>query len=309
MTSNVTPTLPLVLGGNTFGWTSDREASFAVLDAFLEAGGTHIDTADLYAVWSDGTGGHSEKVLGEWFAARGNRDKVVLATKMGGLAPYDNQRHDSVIAALEESLTRLQTEYVDIFYSHYDDEDVSIADQATTYDSLIASGKVRHIALSNYSPERIREWFDYATANNLALPVALQPQYSLVHRKDFEESYLPLAREYGAATFPYFSLASGFLTGKYRALGDLEGRNRQGFMEGYATEEGFAVVDALVEVAESRGVEPATVALAWQLAKGVTAPIASASTPEQLPALVAAATLQLTEDEVASLDGASASFA
>lgn len=309
MTSNVTPALPLVLGGNTFGWTSDREASFAVLDAFLEAGGTHIDTADLYAVWSDGTGGHSEKVLGEWFAARGNRDKVVLATKMGGLAPYNNQRHDSVLAALEDSLTRLRTDYVDIFYSHYDDENVSIADQATTYDSLVASGKIRHIALSNYSPERIREWFEYATANNLALPVALQPQYNLVHRKEFEESYLPLAREYGAATFPYFALASGFLTGKYRTLGDLEGRNRQGFVEGYATEEGFAVVGALVEVARSRGVEPATVALAWQLAKGVTAPIASASTPEQLPALVAAATLQLTEDEVASLDDASASFA
>ena len=309
MTSNVTPALPLVLGGNTFGWTSDREASFAVLDAFLEAGGTHIDTADLYAVWSDGTGGHSEKVLGEWFAARGNRDKVVLATKMGGLAPYNNQRHDSVLAALEDSLTRLRTDYVDIFYSHYDDENVSIADQATTYDSLVASGKIRHIALSNYSSERIREWFEYATANNLALPVALQPQYNLVHRKEFEESYLPLAREYGAATFPYFALASGFLTGKYRTLGDLEGRNRQGFVEGYATEEGFAVVGALVEVARSRGVEPATVALAWQLAKGVTAPIASASTPEQLPALVAAATLQLTEDEVASLDDASASFA
>lgn len=302
--------LPLVLGGNTFGWTSDRETSFAVLDAFLEAGGTHIDTADLYAVWAgDGTGGHSEKVLGEWFTARGNRDQVVLATKMGGLAPYDNQQHDSVVAALEESLTRLQTDYIDIFYSHYDDENVSIADQATTYNSLVTSGKVRHIALSNYSAERIREWFEYATAHHLAVPVALQPQYNLLHRKDFEESYLPLAREYGAATFPYFSLASGFLTGKYRSPEDLEGRNRAGFMEGYATAEGFAVVDKLVEVAEARGVEPATVALAWQLAKGVTAPIASASTPQQLPALVAAPTLQLTEAELASLDAASQPFA
>lgn len=303
-------TLPLVLGGNTFGWTSDQEASFAVLDAFLEAGGTHIDTADLYAVWiGDGTGGHSEKVLGEWFAARGNRDKVVLATKMGGLAPYDNQQHDSVVAALEASLKRLQTDYIDIFYSHYDDENVSIADQAATYDSLVKTGKVRHIALSNYSPERMREWFEYATANDLTVPAAIQPQYNLVHRKDFEESYLPLAREFGAATFPYFSLASGFLTGKYRSAEDLEGRNRQGFVEGYATAEGFAVVDTLVEVAAARGVEPATVALAWQLAKGVTAPIASASTPEQLPALVAASTLKLSAAEVESLDAASAPFA
>lgn len=302
-------TLPLVLGGNTFGWTSDREASFAVLDAFVAAGGTLIDTADLYAVWADGTGGTSEKVLGEWFAARHNRAQVVLATKMGGLAPYDNQQHDSVVAALDASLQRLQTDYVDVFYSHYDDENVSIEDQATTYDSLVKSGKVRHIALSNYSPERMRQWFEYATANSLTVPVAIQPQYNLVHRKDFEESYLPIAREFGVATFPFFALASGFLTGKYRTADDLEGRARQGFAEGYATEDGFAVVNELVRIAQSRDVEPATVALAWQLAKGVTAPIASASTPEQLPALVAAGSLELTSAEVESLDNASQAFA
>ena len=303
-------TLPLVLGGNTFGWTSDRETSFAVLDAFVAAGGTHIDTADLYAAWAgDGTGGDSERILGEWFSARGNRDQIVLATKMGGLAPFDNQRHDTVLAALDASLERLQTDYIDIFYSHYDDENVLIADQATTYDSLVASGKVRHIALSNYSPERIREWFEYATAHDLTRPAAIQPQYNLLHRRDFEQSYLPIAREYGAATFPYFSLASGFLTGTYRSPVDLEGRTRQGFVEGYATEAGFALVDTLVEIAEARDLAPATVALAWQLAKGVTAPIASASTPEQLPALIAAGTLQLSDAEVASLDAASASFA
>lgn len=302
-------TLPLVLGGNTFGWTSDREASFAVLDAFVAAGGTLIDTADLYAVWADGTGGTSEKVLGEWFAARHNRAQVVLATKMGSLAPYDNQQHDSVVAALDASLQRLQTDYVDVFYSHYDDENVSIEDQATTYDSLVKSGKVRHIALSNYSPERMRQWFEYATANSLTVPVAIQPQYNLVHRKDFEESYLPIAREFGVATFPFFALASGFLTGKYRTADDLEGRARQGFAEGYATEDGFAVVNELVRIAQSRDVEPATVALAWQLAKGVTAPIASASTPEQLPALVAAGSLELTSAEVESLDNASQAFA
>ncbi|BAU97159.1 aldo/keto reductase [Corynebacterium suranareeae] len=302
--------VPLVLGGNTFGWTSDQETSFAVLDAFVAAGGTYIDTADLYASWAgDGTGGDSEKVLGEWFKARGNRDKVVLATKMGGLAPYNNQQHDTVVAALEESLKRLQTDYIDIYYSHYDDENVAIADQAKTYHSLVESGKVRHIALSNYSPERIREWFEYATANNLTLPAAIQPQYNLVHRSDFEKSYLPLAREYGAATFPYFALASGFLSGTYRTPADLEGRNRQGFVEGYATPEGFAVVDALVELAEKRNVEPSTVALAWQLAKGVTAPIASVSTPAQLPALLAIADVKLSDAEVAALDEASKSFA
>ncbi len=302
-------TLPLVLGGNTFGWTSDREGSFAVLDAFLEAGGTFIDTADLYAVWLNGQGGHSEKVLGEWFTARGNREQVVLATKMGGLAPYDNQQHDSVVAALDASLERLQTDYVDLFYSHYDDEDVAIADQARTYDSLVTAGKVRHIALSNYSPERLREWFEYATENGLAVPAAIQPQYNLVHRHDFEASYQPIAREFGAATLPYFALASGFLTGKYRTTEDLQGAAREGMAGGYATEDGFAVVDELVRVAEARGVEPATVALAWQHAKGVTAPIASASRPEQLDALVAAGALELTEAEVRALDAASTPFA
>ncbi|VXB38467.1 aldo/keto reductase [Citricoccus sp. K5] len=303
-------TLPLVLGGNTFGWTSDQEASFAVLDAFVEAGGTLIDTADLYAVWAgDHTGGDSEKVLGEWFAARGTRDTVVLATKMGGLAPYDNQQHDSVVAALEASLDRLQTDYIDVYYAHYDDENVSIEDQATTYDGLVASGKVRHIALSNYSPQRMRQWFEYATANGLAVPVAIQPQYNLVHRQDFESAYLPVAREFGAATFPYFALASGFLTGKYRSAADLEGRSRQNMVEGYANEDGFAVVEELVRVAESRGVEPATVALAWQLTQGVTAPIASASTPEQLPALVASGSLTLTDAELRALNTASQPFA
>ncbi|MFP7364369.1 aldo/keto reductase [Corynebacterium callunae] len=310
MADTVTPNLRLVLGGNTFGWTSDRETSFAVLDAFVAAGGTHIDTADLYASWvGDGTGGQSERILGEWFKERGNREQIVLATKMGGLAPYDNQQHDSVVAALEASLERLQTDYIDIFYSHYDDENVSIADQAVTYDSLVKSGKVRNIALSNYSPERIREWLEYATANNLTLPAAIQPQYNLVHRADFEQAYQPLAREFGVATFTYFALASGFLTGKYRSAADLEGQNRAGFVEGYATDEGFKVVDKLVEVATARDVAPATVALAWQLAKGVTAPIASASSPEQLPALVAAATLELDKDEVAALDEAAQTFA
>lgn len=303
-------TIPLVLGGNTFGWTSGRETSFAVLDAFLAAGGTFVDTADLYAVWAgDGTGGDSEKVLGEWFAARGNREQVVLATKMGGLAPYDNQQHDSVVAALDASLERLQTDYIDVFYSHYDDEGVSIEDQARTYDGLVTSGKVRHIALSNYSPERMRAWFEYATAEGLAIPAAIQPQYNLVHRKEFEQSYLPIAREFGAATFPYFALASGFLTGKYRAAADLEGAARQGFAEGYATGEGFAVVDELVRVAEARGVEPASVALAWQRAHGVTAPIASASRPDQLDALVTAGNVELTESEVRALDAASQPFA
>ncbi|AWB81377.1 alcohol dehydrogenase [Corynebacterium yudongzhengii] len=303
------PELRLVLGGNTFGWTSDRETSFAVLDDFLAAGGTHIDTADMYAAWIDEKGGHSETVLGEWFQARGNRERVVLATKVGGLKPYDNQRRESVQAALEDALRRLQTDYVDILYSHYDDENVSIAEQAKTYDELVRSGKVRAIGLSNYSPERMREFFAYATEHGLTVPAVIQTQYNLVHRRDFEQTFQLLAEEYGAATFPYFALASGFLTGKYRTPEDLEGRDRAGFVEGYATPPGFGVVDKLVEIAEQRGVEPASVPLAWQLAKGASAPIASASKPEQLPALTAAAGLSLTDVEVATLDDASSVYA
>lgn len=301
---------PLNLGGNTFGWTSDRDASFAVLDAFVAAGGNFIDSADLYSVWADGhTGGESEKVLGEWMRARGNRADVVIATKVGGLPTRPGLSKENVEAALDESLARLQTDYIDLYYAHYDDENVSIEDQVRTGHALVESGRVRHLALSNHSPERAREFFETARRLGLTQPVALQPQYNLIHRKQFEQEYAPLAAEFDVAVFPYFALASGFLTGKYRTAADFEGKAREGFASGHLTDEGLAVVDALVEIAEKRGVEPATVALAWLLAKGVTAPIASARTPEQLPALVAAVDLDLDDDDVARLDAASAPFA
>ena len=301
---------PLNLGGNTFGWTSDRAQSFAVLDAFVAAGGNFIDSADLYSVWAEGhTGGESEKVLGEWMAARGNRADVVMATKVGGLPTRPGLSKENLEAALAESLERLHTDYVDIYYAHYDDENVSIEDQARALHALVESGRVRHLALSNHSPERTREFFETARRLDLTLPVAIQPQYNLIHRSDYEQGYAPLAREFDVAVFPYFALASGFLTGKYRSEADLEGKDRESMASGYLTDEALTVVDALVEVAGTRGAEPATVALAWLLAKGVTAPIASARTPEQLPALVAAVDLGLDDDEVARLDAASAPFA
>lgn len=301
---------PLNLGGNTFGWTSDRDASFAVLDAFVAAGGNFIDTADLYSVWAEGnTGGESETVIGEWLAARGNRDAVIIATKVGGLPTRQGLSPENVEAALTESLARLQTDYVDVYYAHYDDESVSIEDQVRHAHSLVEAGTVRHIALSNFSPERMRAWFETAVRLELTLPVAIQPQYNLVHRAEYEQGYKPIADEFDVAVFPYFALASGFLTGKYRTQADLEGQAREGFASGHLTDDGLGVVDALVTIAEARATEPATVALAWLFAKGVTAPVASARVPEQLPSLLAAADLTLTEAEVASLDAASQPFA
>ncbi|MEE2060368.1 aldo/keto reductase [Rhodococcus artemisiae] len=301
---------PLNLGGNTFGWTSDRDASFAVLDAFVEAGGNFIDTADSYSMWANGnTGGESETVLGEWMAERGNRSEIVIATKVGGLPTRPGLSRENVDPALDESLKRLQTDYVDLYYAHYDDDAVSIAEQVQIAHALVGSGRVRHIALSNFTPERMREWFEVSTREGLTVPVAIQPQYNLINRKEYEQGYAPIAREFDVAVFPYFALASGFLTGKYRTAADFGGAGRKDFVSGHLTAAGLEVVDALVTIADARGIEPATVALAWLLAKGVTAPIASASRPGQLPALMAAPGVALTADEVAALDRASQPFA
>lgn len=302
--------LPLNLGGNTFGWTSDRETSFAVLDAFVAAGGSFIDTADAYAAWAEGSeGGDSETVLGEWFEARGNREEIVLATKVGAKPSRTGLSAANVEAALDESLERLRTDRIDLYYFHYDDEEVSIEEQVRIADGLVRSGRVRHLGLSNYSPERMREWFEVATREGLTVPVAIQPHYNLLARAAYEKDYAPIAREFDAAVMPYFSLASGLLTGKYRTKEDLEGRARKGMVQDQLTEDALAVVDVLTEVAATHDAEPASVAIAWLLAKGTTAPIASASTPEQLPALLAGTALELSAQDVAALDEASAPFA
>ena len=300
----------LNLGGNTFGWTSDRDVSFAVLDAYVAGGGNFIDTADLYSVWVDGhAGGESETVVGDWMAERGNREQVIVATKVGGLPTRRGLGADNVDAALDESLQRLRTDHVDLYYAHYDDEDTPIEAQVRTAHALVQSGRVRHLGLSNYRPERMREWFETADKLDLTRPVAIQPQYNLLHRRAFEQGYAEIARDFDVAVFPYYALASGVLTGKYRSADDLTGRARRGFAEKLLTDEALAVVDVVEEVARGRKAEPATVALAWLLAKGVTAPIASASRPDQLPALLAAPELTLSPAEVRALDTASNPFA
>lgn len=305
---------PLNLGGNTFGWTSDQQQSFDVLDAFVKAGGNFIDTADVYSAWAEGhSGGESEKVLGEWMKERGNRSDVIIATKAGQHPEHQGQARETVFAAIDASLERLQTEYIDLFYAHFDDESVAIEDQARTYHDIVEAGKAKHIGVSNYSPERMTRWFEYATAEGLTVPVAIQPHYNLLKRKDFEQDYAPIARKYDTAVFPYFALASGFLSGKYRSASDLQGAARKDMIDDYfseaSLESGVKVISALEEVARAHDVEITTAALAYLLAKGVTAPIASARNTEQLPALIAAASVELSESEVAELDQASADFA
>lgn len=297
---------PLNLGGNTFGWTTDQEQSFAVLDAFRDAGGNFVDTADMYSAWADGNeGGDSEKVLGAYLKARGGADDLIIATKSGALEPHTGRSRDATFAAVDASRARLGVETIDIFYYHYDDETISIEDQIATAEELIAAGKIKHLALSNYSPERLREFFE-KSADSTARPVAVQPQYNLLTRHDYETGIRPIVEEFGPAVFPYFALASGLLTGKYSSKEDLEGRARAGFAEGQATDEAFALITELRAVADELDSAPATVALAWLLAKGVTAPIASATSPDQLPELMAAPTLKLDDAHLTRLDAASA---
>lgn len=299
---------PLNLGGNPFGWTADEQATFAVLDAFIEAGGNFIDTADVYSAWAEGhTGGESEELIGRWLKKRDAYEKVVVATKGGSLEPYDGLSHDTVLRAVDASRERLGVGTIDVYYYHYDDENTPIADQVATGNELIESGRVRHLALSNYSPERAREFLEMAQGS-AAMPVALQPQYSLLHRGDVENDYGALAAEFDTALFTYFSLASGMLTGKYRESGDIAGTAREDFLSGFDNQETFAVVDVLVQVAQAHDVEPTTIALAWLLAKGVTAPIASVSRTSQLPALMASPLLELSDAEVAELDRISEPF-
>lgn len=300
---------PLVLGGNTFGWTSDERTSDQVLDAYVDAGGNLIDTADVYSAWAPGhSGGESEIVLGRWLARSGRRDKVLVATKVSQHPQYPGLSAKNVEAAADESLLRLGLDVIDLYYAHFDDKDTPLEETAAAFDHLVREGKVRAIGLSNYSSDRIREWFSIARRDGLALPVALEPQYNLVYRRSYEkDGLMQVAQEEDLCVFPYFALASGFLTGKYRTEDDLKGRQREGMVRDFFTRAGLDVVSAMDSIAKAHGVEPATVALAWLNRRPqIAAPIASARTPAQLPALLAAAKLELGDDEMSTLDEVSA---
>jgi aryl-alcohol dehydrogenase-like predicted oxidoreductase len=299
---------PLALGGNVFGWTADEAQSFAVLDAYVAAGGNFVDTADSYSAWVPGNeGGESENLIGKWLAARGNRSDIVVATKVGAHPAYMGLSSTIIKAAAEESLRRLGTDHIDLYYTHFDDETVPVEEIITALDQLVKDGKVREIAASNISPRRLRASLDFSEREGLARYVALQPHYNLVSRDTYEGELQDTAAAAGLAAVPYYALASGFLTGKYRPGSAVESARAGSAAAHLESERGRKVLAALDKVAQERDAEIATVALAWLAARPTVAvPIASARTVEQLPALVAVAGLRLTDQELADLTEASA---
>jgi aryl-alcohol dehydrogenase-like predicted oxidoreductase len=291
----------ICLGGNVFGWTADEPQSRAVLDAYIGAGGNFIDTANSYLVEH----GRSETIIGRWLADRGNRDQIVLATKVGGgQGPVRNLRPETIEREAHASLERLQTDRIDLYYAHFDDEQTPLEESLRAFDALVRAGTVRHIGASNYTPERLTAALELQREHGLAEFTVLQPHYNLVER-DVERTLLPVAEAWDLAVLPYFALAKGFLTGKYRPGGAAVASQRAESARAYLDDGGAAVLAALDEVAAARATTVAAVALAWLRAQPrVVAPIASARTTEQLEQILPAATIALTPAEVDRLSAA-----
>jgi aryl-alcohol dehydrogenase-like predicted oxidoreductase len=300
---------PITFGCNVFGWTADETTSFALLDAWLDAGLNFLDTADVYSRWHPGnSGGDSELIIGKWLKVRGNRDKVILATKLGiEMAPGKKGLSRAYMqTAVEDSLRRLQTDYIDLYQSHRDDPDTPIEETLSAYADLIKAGKVREIGASNFSAARLAESLKISTEKGLPRYQSLQPLYSLVERAEFEGALENLCLAEQVGVIGYYSLASGFLTGKYQSRADMEGRTRGPRVEKYLNDYGFGVVKALQEVATRYEAKPGQIALAWLIARpSVTAPIASATNLEQLAELVEAADIELDADSIQKIDAAS----
>ncbi len=299
----------IMLGGNVFGWTVNEADSFRLLDAAFDSGLNFIDTADVYSRWIPGhVGGESETILGKWFARSGKRDKVIIATKLG-MDMGDGKQGLSakyMVEAVEASLRRLQTDRIDLYQSHRDDEKTPLDETLGAFDKLVKQGKVRFIGASNYSGARLRQALETSKRNHIASYVTLQPHYNLVEREPYETDLAPVVAEYGLGVIPYFSLAGGFLTGKYRTQSDVEGKARAGIVGKYVNARGLAVLDALDAIAKQHNSTPAAVALAWLSAQpGILAPIASATNEKQLADLVAAAELKLDSASLEKLSAAS----
>jgi len=303
----------LCLGGNTFGWTTDQKASEAVLDAYVEAGGNFIDTADVYSRWAAGNvGGESETVLGHWMAARRNRPAVVIATKvMGPMGPGPNDTglsRQHIMQGVEASLARLQTDYIDLYQAHWDDRETPLDETLRAFDDLVRQGKVRYIGASNYVAWRLTRALWESDRRDYARYESIQPKYNLVFRDEYERELEPLCLEQSVGVIPYSSLGSGFLSGKYRRGAELPRTARAGGVQkSYMTDRGFAVLEAVEKVAAGAGATPAQVALSWLAHRpGITAPIASATSPAQLEELLGGIELRLDEEARAALDRASA---
>jgi aryl-alcohol dehydrogenase-like predicted oxidoreductase len=307
------PEVPVIcLGGNVFGWTVSESDSLRLLDRAFASGLTFIDTADVYSRWVPGHhGGESESILGEWFSKSSRRKDIILATKVG-MEMGDGKKGLSaryIAEAVEASLRRLQTDYIDLYQSHTDDSSIPLEETMGAFDKLVKAGKVRYIGASNYSGARLAEAIETSRRNGLAEYVSLQPHYNLVARQKFESDLLPVVEKYQIGVIPYYSLAAGFLTGKYRR-GEEAQSARAGTVKKYFNEHGYAVVDALVEVAKGHNSTPARVALSWLMAQpGVTAPIASVTSEMHLDDLVAAAELELTRSDIEHLNQVSAPVA
>ena len=297
---------PLCLGGNVFGWTADEHESFNVLDSYLAAGGNFVDTADAYSAWVPGhTGGESETIIGRWMAARGTRNRMVIATKVGMAPGLKGLSPATIRAAADASLRRLGVDRIDLYYAHADDKDTPLADSLRAFDTLVKEGKVRHIAASNYTAPRLAEALAVSAREGLVRYAALQPHYNLMHRRDYEGDLRDLCAREGLACLPYFALAKGFLTGKYRAGAEVDSPRATAARE-YLDERGLRVLAALDDIATAHRTTVSAVSLAWLLAQPtIAAPIASARTTAQLSELLPIADVRLTDDEVARLSAAS----
>jgi aryl-alcohol dehydrogenase-like predicted oxidoreductase len=303
-------TLPLALGGNVFGWTADEKTSFAILDRFVDAGFSLLDTADVYSKWVPGnTGGESETIIGKWLHSRGRRERVLIATKLGGeMAPGSkglSARHIS--NAVESSLRRLRTDYIDLYQAHYDDPSVGFDETLRAFADLIAAGKVRAIGVSNHDVNRLKDALDAARTLGLPRYETLQPLYNLYDREEFEQQFAPVCRAEGLGVISFYALASGFLTGKYRTEQAVSASARQRSNRKYMNERGFRILAALDEIAARTGAKLAQIAIAWLISRpDVTAPIASATSVEQVDDLISSVRLLLDRESLALLDRASA---
>ena len=301
---------PIVFGGNVFGWTADKNESFKLMDQMLELGINMIDSADVYSRWADGNkGGESESIIGEYLKDRGNREKLIIATKVGSSMQQGGDKDISeshIIKAIEDSLKRLKTDYVDLYFTHWDDDKTPVEETLGAYDKLIKQGKVRYIGASNLSPERLQESLDTSKKNNLPRYEVFQPEYSLAKRDKFEGEIQQICMENNLGVTSYFSLASGFLTGKYQDVEDIKGTDREQFLKTYFDDRGKKILKALKDISDHHNISQAGIALRWIMQRpGITAPIASASKTEHLKSFREAMDIELNTEEMENLNEAS----